>query len=50
MILAYLVKSASQLVLFIGCVNAAHLGLSVPDAIKTVLEQLHDRPDGKEGQ
>ena len=34
----------------IGCVNAAHLGLSVPDAIKTVLEQLHDRPDGKEGQ
>ena len=23
--------------------NAAHLGLPVPDAIKTVLEQLHDR-------
>ena len=22
----------------------------VPDAIKTVLEQLHDRSDGKEGQ
>ena len=30
--------------------NAARLGLSVPDAIKTVLEQLHDRSDGKEGQ
>ena len=30
--------------------NAAHLGLPVPDAIKTVLEQLHDRADGKEGQ
>ena len=30
--------------------NAAHLGLPVPDAIKTVLEQLHDRSDGKEGQ
>ena len=29
--------------------NAAHLGLPVPDAIKMVLEQLHDR-DGKEGQ
>ena len=28
--------------------NAAHLGLPVPDAIKTVLEQLHDRADGKE--
>lgn len=28
--------------------NAAHLGLPVPDAIKTVLEQLHDRSDGKE--
>lgn len=27
--------------------NAAHLGLPVPDAIKTVLEQLHDRSDGK---
>ena len=23
--------------------NAAHLGMPVPDAIKTVLEQLHDR-------
>ena len=23
--------------------NAAHLGLPVPDTIKTVLEQLHDR-------
>ena len=30
--------------------NAAHLGLPVPDTIKTVLEQLHDRSDGKEGQ
>ena len=30
--------------------TAAHLGLPVPDAIKTVLEQLHDRSDGKEGQ
>ena len=30
--------------------NAAYLGLPVPDAIKTVLEQLHDRSDGKEGQ
>ena len=30
--------------------NAAHLGLPVPDAIKTVPEQLHDRSDGKEGQ
>lgn len=28
--------------------NAAHLGLPVPDAIKAVLEQLHDRSDGKE--
>lgn len=28
--------------------NAAHLGLPVPDAIKTVLEQLHDRADEKE--
>lgn len=27
--------------------NAAHLGLPVPDAIKTVLEQLHDRADEK---
>ena len=30
--------------------NAAHLGLPVPDAIKTVLEQLHDRADGKRDQ
>ena len=30
--------------------NSAHLGLPVPDAIKTVLEQLHDRSDGKEDQ
>ena len=29
--------------------NAAHLGLPVPDKLKGVLEQLHDR-DGKEGQ
>ena len=28
--------------------NAAHLGLPVLDAIKTVLEQLHDRAEGKE--
>ena len=28
--------------------NAAHLGLPVPDAIKTVLEQLHNRSVGKE--
>ena len=28
--------------------NAAHLGLPVPDAIKMVLEQLHDRAEGKE--
>ena len=25
--------------------NAAHLGLPVPDKIKTVLEQLHDRAE-----
>ena len=30
--------------------NAAHLGLPVPDTIKTVLEQLHDRSDGKGNQ
>ena len=30
--------------------NAAHLGLPVPDAIKTVLEQLHDRADRKGDQ
>ena len=29
--------------------NATHLGLPVPDKLKDVLEQLHDR-DGKEGQ
>ena len=29
--------------------NAAHLGLPVPDKLKDVLAQLHDR-DGKEGQ
>ena len=28
--------------------NAAHLGLPVPDAIKTVLEQLHDRSEKEE--
>lgn len=28
--------------------NAAHLGLPVPDAIKTVLEQLHNRSEEKE--
>ena len=30
--------------------NAAHLGLPVPEAIKTVLEQLHDRSEDKEGK
>lgn len=30
--------------------NAAHLGLPVPEKIKAVLEQLHDRADGKEDQ
>ena len=25
--------------------NAAHLGLPVPDKLRTVLEQLHDRKD-----
>ena len=29
--------------------NSVHLGLPVPDKLKEVLEQLHDR-DGKEGQ
>ena len=28
--------------------NAAHLGLPVPDKIKTVLEQLHDRAESEE--
>lgn len=28
--------------------NAAHLGLPVPEKIKAVLEQLHDRTDDKE--
>lgn len=28
--------------------NAAHLGLPVPEKIKVVLEQLHDRTDDKE--
>lgn len=28
--------------------NAAHLGLPVPEKIKTVLEQLHDRAEKKE--
>ena len=28
--------------------NAAHLGLPVPEKIKTVLEQLHDRSDKEE--
>ena len=26
--------------------NAAHLGLPIPEKLKTVLEQLHDRDDG----
>ncbi|MBQ7888035.1 MAG: phage holin family protein, partial [Clostridia bacterium] len=25
--------------------NAAHLGLPIPDKLKAVLEQLHDRDD-----
>lgn len=30
--------------------NAGHLGLPIPEKIKTVLEQLHDRAEnGKEG-
>ena len=29
--------------------NAAHLGLPVPEKLKDVLEQLHDRK-GKEGE
>ena len=28
--------------------NAAHLGLSIPEKIKTVLEQLHDRAEREE--
>ena len=28
--------------------NAAHLGLPVPEKIKTVLEQLHDRPESED--
>lgn len=28
--------------------NAAHLGLPVPEKIKTVLEQLHDRAKSEE--
>lgn len=28
--------------------NAAHLGLPVPEKIKTVLEQLHDRAEGED--
>lgn len=27
--------------------NAAHLGLPIPEQIKTVLEQLHDREEGE---
>ena len=30
--------------------NAAHLGLPVPDKMKAVLEQLHDRADESEGK
>ena len=31
--------------------NAAHLGLPVPEKLKDVLEQLHDRDaDGKDGE
>lgn len=28
--------------------NAAHLGLPVPEKIKTVLEQLHDRSESED--
>lgn len=28
--------------------NAAHLGLPIPEKIKTVLEQLHDRAEREE--
>lgn len=28
--------------------NAAHLGLPVPEKIKTVLEQLHDRAESED--
>ena len=28
--------------------NAAHLGLPIPEKLKAVLEQLHDRDGGKE--
>jgi phage-related holin len=28
--------------------NAAHLGLPVPEKLKAVLEQLHDRADNDE--
>ena len=30
--------------------NAAHLGLPVPEKIKTVLEQLHDRAESEESK
>lgn len=30
--------------------NAAHLGLPVPEKMKKVLEQLHDRPDDDAGE
>ena len=30
--------------------NAAHLGLPIPEKMKVVLEQLHDRADNEEGE
>lgn len=30
--------------------NAAHLGLPIPEKLKTVLEQLHDREPGEGGE
>ena len=29
--------------------NAAHLGLPIPEKMKAVLEQLHDRAENEEG-
>lgn len=30
--------------------NAAHLGLSIPEKLKLVLEQIHDKAEEKEGK
>jgi phage-related holin len=29
--------------------NAAHIGLPIPEKLKSILEQLHDRDDEKGG-